>query len=986
VPPPTEVGSSLLYRDDWSLGWQPSVDQRHGARNLMLRADNLRLDERGVPSLRLGSTIISGPTALGAAPVRVLYTTTINTVRYRFAQVGGVMYRSQSVGSYISIASVASDKDVAITAQLGQVFFGSGTTKWKNDGVATREWGIGATPATPSISTTEGSENPLSTFDVTETPLWVASEGTVESGTGKSDEPDGARVLIPNADTGRGSMQRVLGAETDYFTFPNGEGGAAEDLISFYVWLSNPDNLELVTLAFDCNGDDLSSAAARFRDDYYYHDFAFEDAVEVTLAKGGQYLDDRYDVQGYERDDVIDRREDRVPYRGVRIPRRQPQEADNSGWAKFLVPRARFERVGNTPGKSWSTVVAVSVTVKYRMDTARDFPGVVKVDDLRIIGGAEHTLSGRFRARVQFYADYGTHLVRSAASAFSDEVECRGNGLRVSVPVDAAFDQHVRGLAGDPTCGVEAYVMGGSMNGFYLGGSKEQHSGTVTVECTQSERDMLIVNVPLVADNFPPPDNMVAAADHHNRVFVLDLHELRGSARFNPESYPLKFTFPVGNASFRPLWLAASGDDLFVGTTIDIFALEGHGDEMPDGTTDFRLRRLGLAEPPISEAVASEGGRLCYLASDGPRVLVSQGSIPLKANLDLLYAGEARYGIAAPNLGSQPGRFRFAMWGATLYAIVPEGDSGDGSPVIHVHDFKTETWRRTKYPFDLWTVYREPDGKINAGSGTGTVHQLDVGGTHTDQVLGGGLVSAIVEQGITFVKFYTKYDDDGQPLKHKVPFDIRVDGDFDADLQVVLYSDGITVPDGVVGDFVEDPSAVGGAFAAFTIPANSDMPYIARINGNPGGNTALPDPKSLQFRIGTIDSPATYITTFRLRSFGITYRLRPTPRVYWDSGFLDSKRDEVWFRRIFLKMRPGSGTVVVKVVFESGALHTLGVTLTPGTEDIYEARLGRFIRGRLPRIVIGNVDGDSTPFELYWVEVWTHGTGVATEKRKLQVA
>lgn len=981
MPPTTEVGSSLLYRDDWSLGWQPSVDQRHAANNVMLRADNLRLDERGVVSLRSGSAIISGPTALGTGlePVRVLYTTTINTVRYRFAQVGGTMYRSQSVGSYASIGSVPSDQDVAIAAQLGQVFFASGTVKQKNDGNATREWGISATPAAPSVATTGLSPNVISSFDVDETPAWVASEGSVESGTGTNDETDGSRVLVPDTTTGRGTMQKVLSSETDYFTFPNGEDGCAEDFIRFFVWVSNPDNLELITLAFDCNGDDLSTAAARFRDDYYYHDFAFEDAVEVKLSEGQQYLDDRYDVEGFDRDDVIDRRENRVPFKG-RIPRRQPVEADNSGWAKFLVPRGKFDRVGNTPGKSWRTIIAIQVTVKYKV-SQNEFPGVIKMDELTVSGGAKHSLAGRFRARVQFYADYGTHKVRSAASDFSSEVECRANGLVLSVPIGSAFSQHVRGEAGDPSVGVEGYVMGGSMNGFYLGGSVEQHEGTASIPIELSERDMLIQNVPLVADSFAPPDNIVAAADHRNRLVVLTFHDLRLSSRYNPETFPLSFSFPVGNKSFRPLWLAPSGDDLYVGTTIDIFVLEGKGDEFPDGSTDFVLRRLGVAEPPISEAVASEGGRLCYLASDGPRILIPQGSGALKANLDLLYQGESRYGIAAPNLGSQPGRFRFAMWGPTLYSIVPEGSSGDGSPVIHVHDFKTEAWRREKYPFDLWSVYREPDGKIVAGSSTGSIHQLSLP-QHTDDILSGG---AIVTQGIGFVKFYSKYDDNNEPLKRKVPFDLRIDGDFDAPITVVLYSDGATSAGATVGDFVADADAAITPFFSFTIPANSTMPYIKRID-----NSSLQSPLSLQVRMGTLDSPPTYLTNFRLRSFGLAYRSRPTPRLFWDSGYIDANQDEVWFRRIFLKMRPPSSPAApqaqVIVVFESGILHTLPITLVANTEDIYEARLGRFVRGRLPRIVIDASTFGSEPYELYWVEVWWHGTGIATEKRKLLVA
>lgn len=942
----------FLLKRDFSLGYQPSVDQRNGPPNALLRMDNLTLDEQGALALRQGSSVISGPTSLGTE-VRVLFTTTIDGQRIRYAQVDDGIFASVDAGVYTQIqGAYPGSGDIAFAAQLGQVFTARSTQKFKHDGLNTRQWGITTPTAVPSIEATESNVLDISTFNDGESPAWEATEGSVDGDVGRDELANGARVLTPSSETGRGTIERVYAAETDLFNYPDGEAGAEEDLFEFYVWISDPSNLDVLTLSIDVNGDDPSTAA-RFSDDTYYHDFTFDDAVEVKFDDA-KLLDDRYDVEGFGRDDVFDRREkQRIPYLTGRVRRDQVNPTLNSGWAKFSLPRSRFHRSGNTPGKNWTTVKAIQFTALYRISESV-LPGVVKLDQMRFIGGEDHTLNGRYKVRCVLFADYGTHVVRSAPTDFSEEVELKANGLDVSLAIQGLFDQHVTGGVNDPTVGVEAYLMGGTMDGFYLAATRNQQDGTANFTITDSERTCLIRNTRLVTDNQEPPDDIIAAEPHRQRMIVLTRTELRISQLANPESFPISLTFPVGNRSFSAYWMQRSGDDIIVGTSIDGFVLEGIGQEFPDGTTDFRLRALGWPEPPVSEAAASGSGMLAYLASDGPRVVRGAVGGSLRANLDILYQGVTRYSVSPPNIGSAVGRFRFAIWGTRLYAIVPEGSDVSGSRTLHIYDLRRERWDRRTYPRLFMSLYREPDGKIVAGDDTGSIYQLDVNKPSTlstDEVVSGG---AIESQGIPYVAWFP-FDDDQKPFIRKEGFDLRAEVESLDDITLVMLADGNT---SLVYDSV-------------TIPGSSDSPYFHPISGAVTADA----PITLQFRLSGTSR------LFNLKSLGLAYRERPLPRVAWDTGFIDLGVEVPWIRRLMVKAR-SAADITANIYFEGAAkVDPLTITVTPNVETEYPVPVGRFCRGRQPRITLTC----ATPFELYWIDVYYHGTGQATEKRRVKV-
>lgn len=959
----------VLFRGDFSAGWQPSADKRQCPPNGFLRGDNLTLDEQGGLSLRAGSTLLTGITQLSGGAVDSLFTTVISGSRERYAGAGQIVHKSETVGVWDQILNrPGATGEWAFGAQLGQVFMAQGVETWKNDGsvAGTREWGL-ATPSstTPGVSAIASNSREVSTFGNSESPAWgviSSQDGTiVSSGLGTDGVANGCRVVTPNQNTGKGTIRKVYGAPQDFLNFADGEGGVDEDLIEFYVWSSDPDNLEYLELAFDVNGDD-SAASARFRDDYYYHEVTFDDATEVRRDKKAA-VDGEYRVQGSERDRVVDSYEDRKPWRSRMDRTRGTSSGEsNSGWAKFSIPRSKFFRVGNTSGKNWSTVIAIQYTFKYFVPEDAQAgtidPGFVQLDDLKIIGGENHTLTGKYKVRCVLYADYGTHVVRSGPSEFSREIELKSNGLSVSFAIGSAFANHVIGAAGDPTVGVEAYLMGGTLNRFYRCGTVEQTNGIATITVTDSEVDMVVGNIQLEADLSPPPDNIIGVVDHRTRLFVLTSTNLNGSQRFNPESFPLKLNFPVGNRSFTAYWMRKRGDDIFVGTSIDIFILEGVGDEYPDGTTDYKLRALGVGEPPISEAAASDGGTLVYLASDGWRILKGTSSERFVGPLDLLYQGQTRYGVSPPNLGSSPGRYRAAIWSGRFYSTVPEGSSSGNTTVLHIYTFEPGNyWRRAVYTPGLTVIYREPDGKILAGDDLGRVYQLEVGGQTTDEIVSGG---AVTQANIPYT-FWSRFDDDKLALQKKQGFDIRLDLSSNQNVNAALYVD-------------ENESTVWQSWTA--LASDTALPHVKEVT------TTNSRPISWQLRLtGSASS-------FRMNSWSIAYRECPLPRMFWDTGFMDLGMEWSWIRHLELMCR-GKVNVRVKILYEGVVLQTTDVSIQSEVETIYPIPVGRFVRGRQPRITF-----DSSPFattqnavyELYWLRVTYRGSGTRTQKKIIKLS
>lgn len=953
----------MLYQPDFPLGWQPSSDLVKGPRTALLRADNLVWDEAGIISLRLGSQtlnpnklVVEGgvggsggdpiPMVSSTSSVHSLFTTTLSGTRYRCAGVD-----NQAFSNFGSFGSFDGSGDIHFGSHQGHILATRGNTHWKWNG-ATRRWGIDAPTQAPTLTVLEPRVITVSTFDGSENALWLGKEGTANPIQGQDGTTDGAKEIIPSSTTGRGTIERDFSSPQNYDSFDSGAAsGAPEDAIEFYVWNSHPEQVEYISIAFNCNPDSV----APFQDDYFYFELSGGDAVDVKLDKR-TILDDRPDVEGPNRDKFLDDFE--TERRPPRTRMRKDASSANAGWSKFRVLRGQMLRSGSTPGTDWSTINAVQLSVKVTPATDGTV-GSARFDAIRILGGSDRTLTGRFQGKAVWARDFGNYVALSGPSAISDDIECRNNGLRLTVPAaaSAAKDSQLNESGGQ----MWAYLGGGSMRSFYrFATTSANGSGAITASCVISERDAILTDLTLESNNQIPPNNIISiVGPHYNCTVVATSTQVWVSRNGNPDSFWA--SLDVSDPSETILWMIKAQRGIIIATTKDNYELVGSLAELPDGEIDARLEPMGVNGPAISEFVVQDGGIVVYLAADGFRLLEGTGSVPINWNLDLLIQGYTRYGISPLNLGSAPGRFRGGISNGRLYVLTCETQT-TSSPLVYVADLHRKLWRRCQYPRSFQVVYREPDGKVLAGDSSGVVWQLEVDTSETGDQFG------VTGPGSSDIKIpvvlWTKSDDADQPIQMKQPFDWRAEmytgTSVDVSATVELYYDEALTPQ---------------------ISFSAQRTSLGVLQKSVGDNAAAIPYRRVQTKI----TGSFY--AFKLAHIAHTFRERPAPLLYWDSSLLDfGTQDIVWFRELAIKARsPVNLVAQVKFDGEARTLPNNGaIAVRANVESVYTIPIGRECKGRLPLIIITPISAGTVQapngFEPYYLRAKYKTSGGVTEK------
>lgn len=136
------------------------------------------------------------------------------------------------------------------------------------------------------------------------------------------------------------------------------------------------------------------------------------------------------------------------------------------------------------------------------------------------------------------------------------------------------------------------------------------------------------------------------------------------------------------------LWArAVNPNTILVGTTQNIYVLQGTFITHPDGSLDVFYAPLNVQHKPINKHAQYDGGLVYYMAADGWRSISPNGAsqnfvIP---SLERLYQGEVCAGYAAVTYTTSPVVIsNNKLWGCT--------NSG-----VHVYDFTRQYWH-LEYP------------------------------------------------------------------------------------------------------------------------------------------------------------------------------------------------------------------------------------------------------------------------------------------------
>ncbi len=945
-----------FLRTDYSEGWQPSADPFNAPKNSALRMDNLMLDEVGALSLRQGSVKIN-PAAFSDVDVHSLFTTSLSGSRYRMSGATNAVYANGT-----SIASgLAGSGDISFGAHMGQILFARSTSKKKFDGSTVRTWGIAAPASAPTLAVTAQSSTVFASCASSELPIMVTNEGSQSFVTDRFGVATEAVQIAPDATTGRGQSTKT-------FTAAKSFDGSDDDLIECFVKIAEPQYITGITLMWDV-------LDGTFQSDYYQTSFLPAD-VAAIVSTGQESLNSNYDVEGFERERIEAALEQRDQSETLYV-----QSA--AGWNHFSIARGKISRVGLTPGRNWSTVMAVRLVVTA---IAGGSGAAVIFDQLQVIQGG---FTGKYTARVVAAYDNGTYVALSGPSAISNEIEVFGQGLTVSVDqaTITALDPQVTALW--------VYLMGGRLNAFYrfavqtitfvstefdytsafesayftsvsglanytqafevdYGGTIGPKSHNYTFEerflsgsdpllinITESEITALAANIRLETDNTIPPDSIIGIeGPHYDRTLCLTATHIYPSRQLNPDSYATGEAVRVGSAIETALWIKALGrGNLYVGTTRDVYEFDGDWTVLPDGSINVVKRPLHVSEPPVSAAV--EVGTingvetLIYLSGDGWHGL---GLGPLVNNaVDLLWRGFTRHGVSYANITDTSARFRCAVAKNVMFALTPEGASTTSTSVIHAYHFGKQRWYRFTYPQAFRSILAEPDGTVIAGDGSGFVRLLDLATKQDD-----GVDIPVI--------LWTPVDDNGQPFTSKAPENLWMRLDTGGNTATVAFH--------LNGNDAQASSST-------TVQAQTDTENM--------DVTSVPECSQLQLRI------TGNFSTFVFRGWSLRYLDYPIGQMIHDTGFVDLSGDILkWVKRIRFKARAlGDMTVTPYWDGSAGSGGTVNVSTYRGQPTVYELPLSREDRGKVGRVVITTTQ----PSNVYWVEFIFNGTGKQLQKR-----
>lgn len=910
----------LTVSNQFAQGWVPDADAVGAPKGCLLRADNCIWDELGVVSLRQGSAKINS-SAFADTDVHSLFTAVLSGTRYRMAGAGANVYANG-----VSLASAfAGSGDIAFGSHMGQILMARSTTKKKYDGTL-RNWGIAQTGGAPTVAALAADSKVFATFASGET-TWSVQEGTSTSipgnVTGQDGTASGATYVDPDADTGRGTITKTFATDQDFTSYTGGQVGTDDDLIEFYIYVTEPERLLALTLMVDIN----SSSTSAFQDDYFMHEFQLDQPVDLGIGNE-DFLDDNYTAEGVVRRVVRGKREPRPD--GSSVFRRDKPVA-NAGWNKIQIRRGRMRRVGTTSGKGWNTVRAVRLTFRMSVGGA---DSQVRFDQLQIVGGANRPLTGKYKYCAVLVRDDSTYQAKSAPSAYSSEFLFKAQGGDITVPADASRDSQANK--------VWLFRMGGEMDAFYRVATADvSGTGAISIEDTMSDRDAMILNIRLETDNAVPPDNIIdIEGPYYDRTFCLTSSGyLYPSKRLNPDSYSAGQVVRVAAADETAYWVKKAFGGLYIGTSKDVYTLAGDGAELPDGTINFTLTPLNVSHPPIGDGIAQEGNVLVYLANDGWRALTGGGATSLVGATSLLYRGYTRHGISPVNLAT--GRFRAAMTKGQLIALTPEGASTTSASVLYRYVFGSQLWYRHTYTPTFRCVYREPDGTLIASDTSGFVWTLDTG-TQDD----GSNIPVVL---------WSKADDDGQPFQEKEAYALQVSADTGGQtLSIAVHLD-----EGATADDTLTTEQTGLGAAALDV---TDLDLYRQIQLRMTGS----------------------FSTFRFSGYTLGTRVLPMGVTAWDSGPLDlGVQDLVWIREILLKVRAGADLTVTPY-FDGIAFPTVTLDVTSNNVNkatVISVAVPRGYKGIVPRLVITS----AAKFAPYYVEFVQRATTAATEKRKLRI-
>ena len=436
-------------------------------------------------------------------------------------------------------------------------------------------------------------------------------------------------------------------------------------------------------------------------------------------------------------------------------------------WSKVAILRSAFKRAGGDTAKDWKHVYAIRCIAVYKSTQTTGW------GNWFFFGGDNGQLNGRYDYRQSNCNDNGVYVGESplGPSLLNGPIFVRNGSVEVTplIPSDPQVNKIRIYRRNVDTGEAEEYYQVLEIPKPF----SAMQDNTADVDAAIED---LLPNLFLNSFHDLTEEIVGMVGIYYERLIVMTLKTIYLSQSLNIDSYDPREVLKLSSSSSENnCWIAKVSEGLlYAGTTHDIYAISGTLETLPDGTIDVQIRPLGIAFPPISKDFAVDEGNIYYMSADGWRVISGATTTNINGDLDLLFKGTGRYGVAPvsfqPNLQAV---YPCAIAKKAFWTCMLNTDSTNN---VYRYRFSDPTNNTTGY----WTkltgsptaFYMEEDGTLLSGHAHGDNYLREF------FFAGSKLLDLSFKRNILF---QTIYDDNQQPRNRKDTFTLKVVADSGGD-------------------------------------------------------------------------------------------------------------------------------------------------------------------------------------------------------------
>jgi hypothetical protein len=776
-----------LTRNNWSGGWNPSIDPINGNKNELVKLVNLTLDKDGALTLTKGTRIVSGPYP---GYITNIFSRFHNGRKIRYISIdSGIVYRLDpwnviAGGDYSFELLRTGGPQVCFANAWGEVFIcGPNKCFWKDDSILLRNIGLPKPNGEPIVVRHEQQELPVAeTYG-----SWTLEEGENQETTNPITSSSADYLKADSAaDTNRICF-KIKDISFDATAFSSGPSESiAKDTFSFKLRLSDSNYFDFIRVEFWLDDPETGG-------DYYYKQWENDDYDNIN--------------QGLLQ------------------------------WSNPSCTRGDFSRAGTNTDKNWSGVKAIRVIIQ---GTAA-ITGVVT--ELKFVGSEMGNLTGVYQyTSILVYR--GSKYISKSVMGDKATPQVITNGYFDITTYGQPWysNKDVELWIYRRSYYSEEYkdFKLGALDQWYrvLVFTQEEFGTTKKDDVSDDDAiaEGMTLNNYLLSMQDLPEDVFCMLMPVFDRALYMTLYSIYISDSLNPDSIDTRYTINISGAiGEKNLFVVKLTEGvILLATTRDFYLITGDFTPLPDGTLNVSVKGIGEAHPPISKNFTMDNGNIIYMAADGWRSTRGAYSTLLSARLNALFNDQVvasgwRPGDIFPVyiIPDDGGTYPCCIGQGKLFVSMP---LTDGRRYTFVYDLVKEYWYL--YETDPIFLYTEEDGTILSGYGWGD-------GTYLRELyVGTKLDYDSPTAAGQHVIFRTIFDDDDKPRNRKESYTLKLTMDTgNKPVSVYMSKDdhnflwlGTYSFDGVEEKIIDIAETVGIAFRFGLQIAGVDLEVCRIIN------------------------------------------------------------------------------------------------------------------------------------------------------------